>query len=222
MEQELISKFCEGMFPQHEIGKHLTKHLLKISKEDAGRSQKNYCHVEVEAYEFFLHLLVRADGSMRNIDQFLRDIWLECCGHLSNFGHNNFKINMNDQVEEIFQPRIKIYYDYDYGTTTRVFLRAHKQYQLHLKDDIFLLSRNEPLNIMCTSCKKYPATNMCTVCLYDKDAFFCEKCSEKHAATCEDYPDYAEMPIVNSPRMGECGYTGGSIDIERDGPYKID
>ena len=31
---------------------------------------------------------------------------------------------------------------------------------------------------------------------------------------------YSCMPVVNSPRMGECGYTGGSIDLERDGVYK--
>jgi hypothetical protein len=103
MEQELISKgkclFCEGMFPQDEIGRHLAKHLNEMTNNDAGRSQKNYCHVEVEANEFFLHLLVRGDASMRNIDQFLRDIWLECCGHLSDFGRNNFKINMNNRVE---------------------------------------------------------------------------------------------------------------------------
>jgi hypothetical protein len=27
------------------------------------------------------------------------------------------------------------------------------------------------------------------------------------------------MPIVNSPRMGVCGYEGGTIDKERDGIY---
>ncbi len=225
MEQELISSgkclYCEGMFPQDEIGKHLAIHLMKMTKYDAGKSHENYCHIGVEAHDFFLHLLVRGDTSIINIDWFLRNIWLDCCGHLSQFGYKNIEISMGDRVEEVFQPRTKIFHDYDFGTTTRIFLRAHKHYQLHLKDDIFLLSRNEPLKIMCTSCKKYPATNMCTVCLYDKDAFFCEKCSEEHAATCEDYTDYAEMPVVNSPRMGECGYTGGSIDIERDGPYKI-
>ena len=30
-----------------------------------------------------------------------------------------------------------------------------------------------------------------------------------------------ESTVVNSPRMGECGYEGGSIDLERDGVYKM-
>jgi len=29
------------------------------------------------------------------------------------------------------------------------------------------------------------------------------------------------MPIVNSPRMGVCGYEGGVIDIERDGVFLL-
>ncbi len=224
MEQELISKgkclFCEDMFLQNEIGKHLAKHLLKMTKDDAGRSQRNYCLVEVETSVLFLHLLVRGDALMNDIDQFLRDIWLECCGHLSDFGHKSITISMNDRIEEIFQSRIKIYHDYDFGTTTRVFLKAHKHYQLHLKGDIILLSRNEPLEIICASCNKYPATNICTVCWYKDNAFFCDKCTVEHAATCEDFVDYAKMPVVNSPRMGECGYEGGIIDLERDGAYK--
>jgi hypothetical protein len=38
---------------------------------------------------------------------------------------------------------------------------------------------------------------------------------------CSDFDDYAAMPIVNSPRAGVCGYTGGTIDKERDGAYKM-
>ena len=127
---------------------------------------------------------------------------------------------MKDMVEDVFRPKVKIYHDYDFGTTTRVFLIAKKQYQLNLKEPIILLSRNEPLKLMCVSCKTEPAINICAVCYYQEMAFFCKKCSKIHAKTCEDFADYAEMPIVNSPRMGECGYTGGTIDKARDGVYK--
>jgi hypothetical protein len=158
---------------------------------------------------------------MKIIDGFLRDIWLECCGHLSEFRNNKIKVKKKALVEDVFQPKVKIYHDYDFGTTTRVFLNAKKQYQLNLEKRIILLSRNEPLKLMCTLCKEQPAINICTVCCYQEMAFFCKKCSKKHAKTCEDFADYGEMPIVNSPRMGQCGYTGGRIDIKRDGVYKI-
>lgn len=223
MTEELKSEgkclYCGKMFSQREIGKHLAEHLTIMEKESAGKTVTNYVHVEVEAGEMFLHLLVKGNAQMKVIDQFLRDIWLECCGHLSAFGHKNFKVAMSHRVEDVFQPRIKIYHDYDFGTTTRVFLKAHKHYQLNLKEKIILLSRNEPLKIMCSMCKKEPAVNICTACWYEEEAFYCEACSEKHAEECEDFNDYAQMPVVNSPRMGECGYTGGTIDLVRDEPY---
>jgi hypothetical protein len=56
--------------------------------------------------------------------------------------------------------------------------------------------------------------------MYQGYSFFCEKCAAKHEDTCSDFQDYANMPVVNSPRMGVCGYEGGSIDKERDGVYK--
>jgi hypothetical protein len=51
---------------------------------------------------------------------------------------------------------------------------------------------------------------------YDAENTFCAKCAKKHAKTCVDFDDYAAMPIVNSPRMGVCGYEGGTIDKKRD------
>jgi len=224
MENELKSEgrclYCDELLSQSVIGRHLAKHLEQMEKDAAGKNPANYCHVEVEANEMFLHLLVKGDASMKTIDGLLRDIWLECCGHLSGFGHKSFKIKIKDRVEDVFQPKVKIYHDYDYGTTTRVFLNAKKQYQLNLKEQIILLSRNEPLKLKCVSCKTEPAINICSVCCYQEMAFFCRKCSAKHAKTCEDFDDYAKMPVVNSPRMGECGYTGGRIDKARDMVYK--
>jgi hypothetical protein len=43
---------------------------------------------------------------------------------------------------------------------------------------------------------------------------------KKVEKTCADFEEFARMPVVHSPRMGVCGYTGGIIDAERDGPYK--
>ena len=80
---------------------------------------------------------------------------------------------------------------------------------------------SEALKRMCALWEIEPAINICTVCCYQKMAFFCKKCSKKYAKTCEDFDDYAKMPIVNSPRTGECEYSGGSIDKARDWVYKM-
>jgi hypothetical protein len=152
----------------------------------------------------------------------LRDIWLECCGHDSGFRINRGEeIEMDKIVGNVLTPKTKILHDYDYGTTTRTFIKSIKVYDLGFDDDdIILLSRNEPLKIMCSVCNKKAATVLCSVCLWEGDSFFCTTCAKKHAKTCDDFDDYARMDVVNSPRMGECGYEGGSFDKERDGVYK--
>jgi len=224
MEEELKSEgkclYCEQTFSQNEIGKHLAQHLAEKEKTDTGNKAQTFSHVAVESNEMFLHILVKGSSTMKVIDTFLRNIWLECCGHMSSFGHNDFEISMTHKVQDVFTPQVKIFHEYDYGTTTKSFLKAMKNYQLDMKENIVLLSRNEPLELMCGICKKEPAINICSVCVWDKYAFYCEKCSEKHAKKCEDFADYASMKVVNSPRMGQCGYEGGSIDLERDGTYK--
>ncbi len=222
MEKELKSEgkclFCNQTFSQKEIRKHLDLHLIKMQKEDVVKSTEAFCHIVVESGVMFLQLMVRGNCTMKRIDKFLQDIWLDCCGHLSNFGHQDYKIKVTHKVSDVFETRVKIYHDYDYGDTTRIFLKGIKNYELKLKEDIVLLSRNEPLKLICTKCKKQPAANICTVCDWN---FYCESCSVKHEEECEDFNDYAKMPVVNSPRMGICGYTGGHIDKERDGAYTV-
>ena len=89
-----------------------------------------------------------------------------------------------------------------------------KEFNIAADQPIVLLSRNEPLALLCETCGQKPATQLCTVC--QDESMFCSACAKKHAKKCEDFADYAAMPVVNSPRMGVCAYDGGSIDIERD------
>ncbi len=221
MEEELVSEgkcvFCDQLLLQDDIAQHLATHLATMEKEDKDKSPQTYCHIGVEAAEMFLHLLVKGELTMKSIDRFLQNIWLDCCGHMSNFGHKDFKVSAKQKVGDVFQTKVKIFHDYDYGDTTRIFLRGIKNYSLALKEDIVLLSRNEPLKLMCDKCKKQPAADICIVC---DNTYFCQKCAEKHEKECEDFSDYSKMPVVNSPRMGVCGYTGGQIDQDRDGIYK--
>jgi CRISPR/Cas system-associated protein Cas10 (large subunit of type III CRISPR-Cas system) len=224
MNQKIFSEgeccYCNQMIDQDQITKHLNMHLSNMQKEHSSLDTYTFCHISVEAGEMFLHLLVKGREPMKKIDNFLRAIWLDCCGHLSGFKHKMFKVKMSDKVQEVMEPRVKVLHEYDYGTTTTVQLTAHKHYQLFSKDAIQLLSRNEPLKFMCDSCKKEPAETLCSVCICEGQGFLCKKCSTTHSTQCPDFEDYARMPLVNSPRYGECGYEGGSIDIQRDGVWK--
>ena len=212
--------YCNEIVDSLEIKKHLEKHLKAKEKESKNNATENYCYVEVESENYFLQLLVKGDAKMKVIDTFLKKIWLDCCGHLSGFSHRQYKVSKSHSVEDVFQPRVKIGYEYDYGSTTYLELKAGKQFMLPTqKKDVVLLSRNEPLPLGCDICHKKVATSLCSCCLWEDESHFCDNCKEKHGEHCSDYLDWAEMPIVNSPRMGVCGYEGGTIDKERDGIY---
>jgi len=225
MQEEFISKgkcfFCGKIFAKAGINRHLSTHLNEIAK--SGQTGYSFL-VKVETDKnwgetpYFLSLWVDGGTTMKTIDKFLRDIWLECCGHLSRFDG----AGMTRKAETVFAKGVQVNYEYDFGSSTSLTLTVVDEYPIKADKKIVLLSRNEPLKIMCAICKKVPATQICTVCMYDEDAEFCDKCAEKHAKKCEDFTDYSNMPIVNSPRMGVCGYNGGVIDTERDGVFVLE
>jgi hypothetical protein len=68
-----------------------------------------------------------------------------------------------------------------------------------------LMARNEPLEFTCMKCKQ-PAEWLCMECVYEHEetGALCDKHAKVHP-----HDDYGEpLPIVNSPRMGMCGYEG--------------
>lgn len=131
----------------------------------------------------------------------------------------NGEIPKGRKVKAALTRNMKMDYEYDFGSTTSLQLTVVEEYPAKADKDIVLLSRNEPLELLCETCGKEPATQICSVCVdYEKNAF-CKKCAKQHAKTCSDFADYAAMPVVNSPRMGVCGYEGGTIDTKRDGVF---
>ncbi len=245
--------FCSQMFKKSGISRHLATELEKQA-ETAEKGISFYVKIEPPARYygsngFFLYLWVDGNAQMKDIDAFLRDIWLECCGHMSAFRNPKNKnrggwdfmdamnlmqagkikeyeklmeesdgeIPMSRKVKDVLTKDLVLEYEYDFGSSTYLTLKALEVYPVKASKKIVLLSRNEPLHIYCGSCKKEPAVTICSV----DGGCFCNKCAKKHAKECEDFADYAAMPVVNSPRMGVCGYEGGTIDTERDGVYRV-
>jgi hypothetical protein len=208
--------FCGKTFVKADINEHLSTHLKENVK--SGQAGKSFLvQVTSEPTPHFLNLLIDGETAMEFIDKFLRDIWLECCGHLSQFEGNVGSKNAGN----VFKKGKKLNYEYDFGSPTRLTFTTVDEYPVKADKKIVLLSRNEPVKLMCSTCKKVAATQICSVCMYEKYAMYCDKCAKKHAKNCTDFDDYASMPVVNSPRMGVCGYEGGRIDKERDGVYQI-
>ena len=236
MEKELKSEgkcvYCNQMVAKAAITKHLAKHLQDLEKEH--KTTETAFHVKIQVQEMFLNLLVSGDAQLVDLDDFLRAIWLECCGHMSSFRQKGKEYNidwddedgdigepMGELIVNIFKEDMVLNYEYDFGSTTSFDVKVLKAYHVSVKEPVILLSRNEPLAIMCGLCKTQPAVKMCGVHMYEEYAFYCKDCQKKHAKVCPDFKDYAAMPVVNSPRMGVCAYDGGSIDKKRDGVFKM-
>ena len=97
---------------------------------------------------YWLELAVRADTTLRQLDDFLRGAWLECCGHLSQFTiegthYSNLapqsdnpnaaairadywmeddEVHMDVAVGDVMPVGVEVSYEYDYGDTTELFL----------------------------------------------------------------------------------------------------
>ena len=227
MQEKLKSEgkclFCDKTFAKAGINRHLATHLKE--KEKSGKRGKSF-FVKVETNKrwgistpYFLSLWIDGGAKLEDLDYFLRGIWLECCGHLSAFSYEHEiedTIPMSRKMKDVLHKGLVLEYEYDFGDSTELSVTVIDEYAVKADENIVLLSRNEPLKIMCSTCGEVPATQVCTVCMCEGDAQFCDECAEKHAEECEDFDEYAAMPVVNSPRMGACAYDGGTIDTERD------
>ena len=260
MQEKLISEgkclFCGKTFAKAGINRHLATHFKE--KAETGKAGNSFL-VKVETNKrwgntpYFLSLWIDGETKMKDLDEFLRYIWLECCGHMSAFRNlklqtfrggmfdvmdaydyleqgnvakyekimeeNRGEVPMSRKAKSALYKGLVLDYEYDFGSSTELTITVVDEYPVKADKKIVLLSRNEPLQIMCSICKKVPATQLCSICMYEKEAEFCNTCAKKHAKKCKDFAEYAAMPVVNSPRMGVCAYNSGRIDVERDGVF---
>ncbi|MBL7814257.1 MAG: hypothetical protein JNL70_04550 [Saprospiraceae bacterium] len=92
--EKLVSEgkcaYCTQTVKKSSISKHLDGHLQTLATQKPSRERA--FHVQVEADKYFLNLLIDADAPLNYLDDFLRAIWLECCGHMSSFNERGKKI----------------------------------------------------------------------------------------------------------------------------------
>lgn len=179
-------------------------------------------HLRVEgklAPMFWLDLEIKGDSPIRRLDDLLRRIWLECCGHLSAFetrGHRYCVVvdteygphpnerSMAARVADVLvSPGQRLSYEYDFGSTTELGLRVVGRRRGSIgRAATRLLARNEAPRWQCAACDE-PATFICQPCIGADDPFACSRHARDHRCGEDSF-----LPVVNSPRMGVCGYTG--------------
>jgi hypothetical protein len=95
-------------------------------------------------------------------------------------------------------------YEYDFGSTTELMLNVIAlREQTTSKRTIQFLAANEPPKVNCQLCGTCAATQVCTACDQNGEGWLCEACAEEHGCGSEMC-----LPVVNSPRVGVCGYAG--------------
>ncbi|GAC1567292.1 MAG: hypothetical protein NVS3B14_12910 [Ktedonobacteraceae bacterium] len=111
--------------------------------------------------------------------------------------------NMLVKLEEVLRPGQTCSYEYDFGSTTELLVKAISEQEVEMKGRaIQILARNSLPIIPCDVCGE-PATILCTQCIYQDKGCLCDACAKNH--TCGEE---MLLPLVNSPRAGVCGYTG--------------
>jgi hypothetical protein len=167
---------------------------------------------------YWMHLDITANTTLTTLDQFLRDIWLECCGHLSAFTiagtcysvdeaiyeWDTRQKNMRVPLHEVLRPGQTCSYEYDFGSTTELTLKVIAEREATGEGKaIHVLARNSLSFVPCDECGEAPAILTCARCVYHDAGWLCKDCAEKH-----DCGQEMLRPRVNSPREGVCGYTG--------------
>ena len=133
---------------------HLSECIAQqdLPKEPGSEPTEHYQSLHLSVHDgnwlYWLELAVRADTTLRQLDDFLRGVWLECCGHLSEFTilgirYSNLAPHRDDPnaaairadywmeddeehmdiaVADVMPMDALVSYEYDYGSTTELFL----------------------------------------------------------------------------------------------------
>jgi hypothetical protein len=136
---------------------------------------------------------------------------------LVDFADENSEQDMDVELSQVLKVGQKFFHEYDFGSTTELALKlvAEREGVVPNDDDdeepIEIMARNNPPTIPCRECGK-PATKVASGYYDVGEGALCDACAR---TSLKEYEDFF-LPIVNSPRVGVCGYTGDSEGEEID------
>ncbi len=205
-----ICAYCKN-----EIPKNSRSILAHYSKCKGRIIHKTYSHTKhmvlliEDKYNsgYWLVIVAKSILPMKKIDTFIKDIWVECCGHVSSFAKGSLKIGMNQKLNQVFKKENKIEYIYDYGSSTEISISLLHEIGDEDEKDVQIIFRNKDMEFQCSYCDN-KAIVICRFCEFDKEkGFLCESCYEKD--NCVKFEGREVLlPIINSPRSGKCCYRG--------------
>lgn len=228
MSEKKPKAYCRHCHQPYSI-RGLSRHIKACQARQADikaelanvRKARDIFLLKFEAFrDYVLYVEIEASRTLADLDRFLRDIWLECCGHLSHFeimgvfymqqfddAFSIFEMDterLDRKLADVLGPGLAFAYEYDFGSTTALSGKMLDVRQGKFKEKVKILARNEPPAFVCNTCGEL-ATTVCVECYQ----VYCDACANDHG--CDDE---MHLPLVNSPRTGVCGYDG-EYDTDR-------
>ena len=216
---------CKKEFTKAGIKKHLS------NCNNLGSGKTKYFLLKVEDFydkNYWLYLQAKTNITLDELDDFLRDIWLECCGHLSCFIIDNVIYDKvidedfydneemsNFKLKEVIWQGSSFIHEYDFGSTTKLKITVVDNYTgINSLEGISLLARNNRKDYICSGCGE-KATYLLTDYEYSDYKPLCDSCVENIS----DEEKTIFIKTTNSPRMGVCGYEGNNDVYDLDDEY---
>ncbi len=232
-------QFCNEIISKSAMKRHLKdctkrKEIIQQRLENKKIWQKRcqFYLVKIQAMHnknYWIYLDIKETATLKDLDAFLRELWLDCCGHLSQFIIKNVYYlskealddimndmylvlvdkqpqmkSINVQVKNVFKVGTKFTYEYDLGSTTTLEGFVHETRPGTSKEDnIQLLARNTLLKTSCVECSTRKAQYLCIECLteFGNRILLCPQHADEHGCGTKNL-----TKILNSPRFGVCGY----------------
>lgn len=205
--------YCNKELTEKTIKRHMKncdemkKKIEELSYQD--KKQRNQFMISIKSKydknEYCIYLSIDENLSLLHIDQFLRDVWLECCGHLSAFkikGKIYQDYSMDTRIKDILAVNEKFEYEYDFGSTTELILEVVDIIEVPASfSQIEIIARNNEVTHYCEICNAEAEYFN-----YENNQWECKKCIDKNNDM------IAKFDYCNSPRDGICCYGGHKRD----------
>ena len=210
----------------------MTRHLQSCLKKHGDSRRTTHLRV-TDRWDstFWMQLVADEDATLDELDLLLRNVWLECCGHLSEFeidatrydpGAGGSMFSFGPPTESTDTPIARVLpdgmdfsYTYDFGSSTYLEGTSYgdapwpRKLQVDSPESITgiqVLARNEMPRFECTHCDR-AAEWICSDCQWHDEGFLCTVHAREHPCGHDML-----LPVVNSPRLGICGYSGSQLD----------
>lgn len=201
--------------------------IIEENKKIEGRYVEKMILLIKDKYikDFWMYISIEKNAKLKDLDKFIRDVWVECCGHLSCFKikdkiygenriaddiWNDYNGDLNMRIKNLVQIKNIFEYEYDFGSTTYITIKVIDEFSdIKTKNNIEILARNNEPIVKCNDCGEkakyefedgYEGISKC----------LCDECIKNYDQSEDNYIE--EIECANSPRFGICDYEAEKED----------